>query len=121
VTVRLIGERIDTGGVHYQRHVAPAAADNFSTYLYLQLAAALPLLVQAARNAIAGKLQVHPIGDDLDLSSQRPRLGRLVRPVVAGHSHWPRLETSIRLDYSSFLGLTLRATTDTYATLYGRR
>ena len=56
VTVRLIGERIDTGGVHYQPHVAPAAADNFSTYLYLQLAAALPLLVQAARNAIAGKL-----------------------------------------------------------------
>jgi hypothetical protein len=56
VTVRLIGERIDTGGVHYQPHVAPAVADNFSTYLYLQLAAALPLLVQAARNAIAGKL-----------------------------------------------------------------
>ena len=103
-----------------------AAADNFWTYLYLQLAAALPLLVQAARDAIAGKLQVHPKGQPSRLWSH-PTIwtylatGRLVRPVVAGHSHWPSLETSIRLDYSGFLCLTLRATTDTYATLYGRR
>jgi hypothetical protein len=61
VTVHLIDEGIDTGGVLYQARVAPAAADNFSTYPYLQMAAALPLMVQAARDAIAGKLQVRPV------------------------------------------------------------
>lgn len=61
VTVHLIDPGIDTGGVLYQARIAPAAADNFSTYPYLQLAAALPLLVQAARDAIAGHLQVRPI------------------------------------------------------------
>ena len=61
VTVHLIDPGIDTGGVLYQTRIAPAAADNFSTYPYLQLAAALPLLAQAARDAIAGKLQVRPI------------------------------------------------------------
>jgi methionyl-tRNA formyltransferase len=61
VTVHLIDEGIDTGGVLYQTRIAPAAADNFSTYPYLQLAAALPLLAQAARDAVAGKLQVRPV------------------------------------------------------------
>jgi folate-dependent phosphoribosylglycinamide formyltransferase PurN len=57
VTVHLVDEGIDTGGVLYQTRLMPTAADNFSTYPYLQLAAALPLLERAARDAMAGSLR----------------------------------------------------------------
>jgi methionyl-tRNA formyltransferase len=56
-TVHLIDEGIDTGGVLYQARLVPTAKDNYSTYPYLQLAAALPLLERAARDAIAGTLR----------------------------------------------------------------
>jgi methionyl-tRNA formyltransferase len=57
VTVHLIDEGIDTGGVLYQARLVPTAKDNYSTYPYLQLAAALPLLERAARDAIAETLR----------------------------------------------------------------
>ena len=60
VTVHLVDAGIDTGGVLYQAPIAPTAGDNFSTYPYLQLAAALPLLEQAARDGFAGQLKTQP-------------------------------------------------------------
>jgi len=54
-TVHLVDEGIDSGGVLYQVRVEPARVDNFSTYPYLQLGAALPKLVEAARDAMAGR------------------------------------------------------------------
>src|SRR5262245_984719 len=57
VTVHLVDEGIDTGGVLYQTRLAPTAQDNYSTYPYLQLAAALPLLERAASDAMAGALR----------------------------------------------------------------
>ena len=57
VTVHLVDAGIDTGAVLYQTRLKPAANDNYSTYPYLQLAAALPLLEQAARDAVAGTLK----------------------------------------------------------------
>ena len=57
VTVHLVDEGIDTGDVLYQARLVPDAEDNYSTYPYLQLAAALPLLQRAARDAIAGTLR----------------------------------------------------------------
>ncbi len=69
VTVHLIDAGIDTGGVLYQARFAPQAGDNFSTYPSRQLAAALPLLTQAARDAMAGKLQVRPVDLPLRLWS----------------------------------------------------
>jgi len=57
VTVHLVDEGIDTGAVLYQARLEPTPRDNFSTYPYLQLAAALPLLTQAARDAAAGVLK----------------------------------------------------------------
>jgi phosphoribosylglycinamide formyltransferase-1 len=57
VTVHLVDAGVDTGAVLYQVRITPAASDNFSTYPYLQLAAALPLLEQAARDAAAGTLK----------------------------------------------------------------
>jgi hypothetical protein len=61
VTVHLIDEGIDTGAALYQARATPAKNDNFSTFPYLQLAAALPLLEQAARDAIAGTLKPHQV------------------------------------------------------------
>jgi methionyl-tRNA formyltransferase len=62
VTVHLVDEGIDTGGVLHQSRISPSPADDFSTYPYLQLAAALPLLERAAREAIAGTLTVRKPG-----------------------------------------------------------
>jgi hypothetical protein len=56
VTVHLVDPGIDTGAVLYQARLAPVDADNYATFPYLQLAAALPLIEQAARDALAGKL-----------------------------------------------------------------
>jgi len=61
VTVHLVDEGIDTGDVLYQARLTPTAKDNYSTYPYLQLAAALPLLERAARDAIAGTLQTEKV------------------------------------------------------------
>ena len=55
-TVHLVDAGIDTGGILYQARVAPSAADTFSTYPYLQLAAGLPLLAQAVGDAISGNI-----------------------------------------------------------------
>ena len=61
VTVHLVDAGIDTGAVIYQARIAPAARDNFSTYPYLQVAAALPLLEQAARDALDSSLKTQRI------------------------------------------------------------
>ena len=56
VTVHLVDPGIDTGAVLYQARVVPTDADNYATFPYLQLAAVLPLIERAARDALAGKL-----------------------------------------------------------------
>jgi methionyl-tRNA formyltransferase len=61
VTVHLVDEGIDTGDVLYQARLTSTAKDNFSTYPYLQLAAALPLLERAARDAMNGTLRTEKI------------------------------------------------------------
>jgi methionyl-tRNA formyltransferase len=61
VTVHLVDEGIDTGEVLYQARLSPTAKDNYSTYPYLQLAAALPLLERAARDAMAGTLRTQKV------------------------------------------------------------
>jgi methionyl-tRNA formyltransferase len=57
VTVHLIDKGIDTGDVLYQARLAPTAKDNYSTFPYLQLVAALPLLERAAHDAMSGTLR----------------------------------------------------------------
>jgi phosphoribosylglycinamide formyltransferase-1 len=53
-TVHLVDPGIDTGAVLYQVRLRPLGKDNYATFSYLQVAAALPLLVRAAEDAIAG-------------------------------------------------------------------
>ena len=60
VSVHLVDAGIDTGGILYQALISPVAADNFTTYPLLQLAAGLPLLAQAVRDALAGNLRLCP-------------------------------------------------------------
>jgi phosphoribosylglycinamide formyltransferase 1 len=53
-TVHLVDPGVDTGEVLYQVRLRPLGEDNYATFSYLQLAAALPLLVRAAEDAIGG-------------------------------------------------------------------
>ena len=76
--MHLVDEGIDTGSVLYQMRVAPTAQDNYSTYPYLQLAAALPLLERAARDAVGGTLRTQKV----DLPSRlwsHPTLGQYIK------------------------------------------
>jgi hypothetical protein len=57
VTVHLVDPGIDTGAVLYQARLSPAANDNYATFPYLQLTAALPLIEQAAQDAVDGALK----------------------------------------------------------------
>ena len=56
VTVHLVDPGIDTGAVLYQARLAPTSRDNYATFPYLQLAAVLPLMEKAARDALGGTL-----------------------------------------------------------------
>jgi folate-dependent phosphoribosylglycinamide formyltransferase PurN len=61
VTVPLVDAGIDTGAVVYQALLKPSERDNYATFPYLQLAAALPLLEQAGRDALAEALAPHRV------------------------------------------------------------
>jgi hypothetical protein len=78
VTVHLVDEGIDTGGVLYQARPAPTAKDNYSTFPYLQLVAALPLLERAARDAVAGTLRTERVDLPSHLWSH-PTLWRYIK------------------------------------------
>jgi folate-dependent phosphoribosylglycinamide formyltransferase PurN len=57
VTVHVVDSGIDTGNIVSQALIAPGADDNFCSYPYLQIAAALPLLSKAVSDALAGRLE----------------------------------------------------------------
>ena len=60
VTVHKIDRGIDTGAIAAQALIKPTTRDNFSTYPLLQIANAIPLLKQAVRDALNGKLETLP-------------------------------------------------------------
>ena len=57
VTIHLIDQGIDTGDIVGQKIIKVTEKDNFSTYPLLQLAKALPLLVQAVEDELKGELK----------------------------------------------------------------
>ena len=57
VTVHEVDTGVDTGRILGQTRITPNGADNFVTYGTLQLAAGLPLLRKAIRDACEGQLQ----------------------------------------------------------------
>jgi folate-dependent phosphoribosylglycinamide formyltransferase PurN len=54
--VHLVDEGVDTGGVLYQARADFEPDDNISTYQHRQMAVALPLLIRAIEDALAGCL-----------------------------------------------------------------
>jgi methionyl-tRNA formyltransferase len=60
VTVHLVDAGIDTGSILAQTLIHPTERDNFVTYPYLQLAAAIPLLRQAVAGLLEGTATVLP-------------------------------------------------------------
>jgi methionyl-tRNA formyltransferase len=56
VTVHVVDAGIDTGDIVYQARIEPSRADNFLTYPYLQLAAAIDLLRHAISGAANGTI-----------------------------------------------------------------
>ena len=57
VTVHLVDEGIDTGGILYQGYATPTSKDNFTTYPYLQYGAAVPILKAAFNDYYADELE----------------------------------------------------------------
>jgi methionyl-tRNA formyltransferase len=56
VTIHKVDKGIDTGSIIAQATIAPRAQDTFATYPLLQTASAVPLLKQAAKDALAGHI-----------------------------------------------------------------
>ncbi|MGO4702414.1 formyl transferase [Dyella sp. 2RAB6] len=59
VTVHLVDEGVDTGGVLYQVRIEVEEGDSFATYPVLQLAAALPLMKAALGDVAEGRIAPH--------------------------------------------------------------
>lgn len=57
VTVHEVDTGVDTGRIVGQARIAPKSTDNFVTYSLLQMAAGLPLLKRAIRDACDGQLR----------------------------------------------------------------
>jgi methionyl-tRNA formyltransferase len=64
VTVHLVDPGIDTGDIVGQALIKPTREDSFITYPYLQIVAALPILLNAVRSALCGTLQSKAIAGE---------------------------------------------------------
>ena len=84
VTVHLVDPGIDTGGIVAQTRIEPTERDNFASYGYLQLAAGLPLLCQAIRDALQSRLQVRPAPSGDSRLWTHPTIAEYVRNRRAG-------------------------------------
>jgi methionyl-tRNA formyltransferase len=60
VTVHKVDKGIDTGSIIAQATITPTTKDTFVTYPFLQTASAIPLLIQAVSDALAGNLAELP-------------------------------------------------------------
>ena len=87
VTVHRVDPGIDTGEIVSQAVIAPSRDDNFATYPYLQLGAAVPLLLQAVRAALAGKLPVQ---------QAPPGQSRLLTHPTAAEYLWYRVTRGVK-------------------------
>ena len=85
-TVHLVDPGIDTGAVLYQVRPRPLGEDNYATFSYLQLAAALPLIERAAEDAIAGTR---------DAAGRRPAIAAVVAPDDLALLHDGRLPRGV--------------------------
>ena len=85
VTIHLVDAGVDTGAVLWQEMIRPIRGDNFVTYPYLQLAAALPGLLEQIRCALENRL--HPFAGQGDSK-------QWYHPTLWGY-FWTGLSTGI--------------------------
>ncbi|HVM18197.1 MAG TPA: formyl transferase [Gaiellaceae bacterium] len=84
VTVHLVDEGVDTGGVLAQARIDPGPRDGFATYPLLQLAAGLPLLLDALPAVAAGEARtVEPPARESRLWTH-PTIGEYLRARLRG-------------------------------------
>lgn len=62
VSVHVVDAGVDTGPIIAQARIKPSGSDSYFTYHWLQLAAALPLLIGAVKDALSGQLVTAPRG-----------------------------------------------------------
>lgn len=60
VTVHVVDEGVDTGGVLYQARISPDSSDSLNTYPLHQMNSAIPLMRRALRDLEEGGLKVIP-------------------------------------------------------------
>ncbi len=83
VTVHLVDEGIDTGNIIAHALISPTAIDTYMTYPYLQVAAALPLLVTALKACASGELKTFP-GSGRSAIWYHPGLFQYIRAWLRG-------------------------------------
>lgn len=83
ITVHKIDKGIDTGDIVAQALIQPSDADNFSTYPLLQVAFAIPLLKQAIRDALSGKLIALPAAAGLSKLWTHPTVFQYLKHRIA--------------------------------------
>lgn len=86
-TIHLVDEGIDTGTVVAQATFGISDRDSFATYPALHLAAGLPLLIAAVKDALNGALEVSP-GPDLPSKLRH-------HPTIWGYL-WRRVRAGVR-------------------------
>jgi folate-dependent phosphoribosylglycinamide formyltransferase PurN len=84
VTVHLVDEHIDTGGVLGQAAIEPGPGDSFVTYPLLQLGTGLPLLKQALRQVLGGAVDLPPAPAGPSRLWSHPTLWDYVRNRLRG-------------------------------------
>jgi folate-dependent phosphoribosylglycinamide formyltransferase PurN len=83
VTIHKIDSGIDTGEIIAHGRLGPTSADNFCTYPLLQIAAAIPLLKQAVRDALKESLHTLPPPDGQSRLWTHPTALQYLRSRIA--------------------------------------
>jgi len=84
VTVHLVDEGIDTGGVLYQDIIKITSSDNFNTYPYLQISKALPLLKKAIENVKNGSIIIKERTNSKSILYTHPTLFEYFKNKIKG-------------------------------------
>ena len=84
VTVHLVDEGIDTGGILYQDLIEINSFDNFNTYPYLQISKAIPLLKKAIEDVIKNSVKVKMRADSSSTLYSHPTLLEYIKNSLKG-------------------------------------
>ena len=84
VTIHLVDDGIDTGGVLYQDIIKISKLDNFNTYPYLQIAKAIPLLNKTIQDIIKGSLMINEKANSKSNLYSHPTLLEYFKNKVKG-------------------------------------